>query len=767
MRYILIVSVIVLSFVKSLDAQLAIGQWRTHLPYYYGTSVAEVGNLVYCGTQDGLYSYNRTTGDMKTYSKVNGFSGVGVSLVGYNEHAQCLMIIYDDANIDLLKGDEIVNMSDIKDYTIQGAKTIHAVTMKGDSAILSCAFGVVVIDVKNEVVKTDVKFSDNVSFAGVECYDAAFYTADTSYYFATTGGLYRVKANQNIKNLQNWYLLPGVPVGTYNSVVAFGNKVYFNYSHKLTASLDNQDTVYVYNGSAVQYLDMGNTKTLMRMDASNTKLALLFKDELRGYNTLPALTDQISLCFNNGEQAIPGATGNFWVAADYGGFYEVTAALCNYYTPDGPKSRHTYDMHITSDGNIWVAPGAVTQTWANTFNFDGLFYRRDNDWKSVPLSDYGGGTTHWDVITLAVDPNDPGHIIAGSWGMGMYEVTGYSNATGTYGSPFESTGGFPYKIGGVLMDEDGNYWVSNVGNAPLKKRLASGTWIQYSFTSVTGGSVTSSDPVGCLEIDDLNQIWMAVYNKGIIVMDIENPGNRRLLNGTYNYGDLPDLKVRCIRKDLNGEIWIGCENGIRTFSAGQVLPSSNAINAQKIVLKAEDGNNELLLAETVINDIEVDGANRKWIATQGNGVRLVSEDGRTILLSFTAENSPLLSNNVNTIAIDNKTGEVYFGTEKGIISYKSDATIGSDSFGDVYAYPNPVKPEYDGPIVITGMANDALVKITDIAGNLVYETQSLGGQAVWNGKRYDGQRPQTGVYLVFCVNQDASETVITKILFIN
>lgn len=741
---------------------LAIGDWRTHLPYYYGNTVIEVGNLVYCGTDNGLYSFNKAGGELKIYTKVDGFSGVGVECVGFNASAQTLMIVYDDANIDLLKGDEIVNMSEIRDYPIQGDKTIHAITMKGDSAILSCAFGVVIIDIANEVVKTDVKFSDDVNFAAATCYDATFFNG--RYYFATSQGVYHVGANQNIKNLANWTLIPGLPNGAFNSIVTLGSKVYFSYSKKITSSLDNQDTIYSYDGAVVQYLDMSITKTVQHIEVSNGKMSILYNDELRGYNSVPSMTDQISLCFGGGNEAVAGSNGEFWVAAEYGGFYALIGGNCGYVTLDGPQTDNCYDLHVTNDGNLWVAPGAITQNWNNVFLADGIFYRKDNDWKVVPIGDFGGGTFHWDIHTLAVDPNDPSHIIAGSWGQGLYEVTNYNQATQIYGPPFgTSAGAFPYKIGGVAFDEDGNWWVSNQDVSPLKKKLTTGSWVSYSF----GSLVTSSDPVGIITIDDLNQLWMSVPGKGILVMDTENPGDRRLLNGTYNNGELPNLKVRCITNDKNGEIWIGSEDGIRTFSPSQVLPASNAVNGQKIVIKAEDGNNELLLAETVINDIEVDGANRKWIATQGNGVRLVSEDGRTILLTFTAENSPLLSNNVNTIAIDHTTGEVYFGTDKGIISYRGDATVGGDSFGEVYAFPNPVKPDYDGPIVITGMANDALIKITDIAGNLVFETESLGGQAVWDGKRFDGKRPQTGVYLVFCVNKDASETVITKILFIN
>jgi ligand-binding sensor domain-containing protein len=202
------------------------------------------------------------------------------------------------------------------------------------------------------------------------------------------------------------------------------------------------------------------------------------------------------------------------------------------------------------------------------------------------------------------------------------------------------------------------------------------------------------------------------------------------------------------------------------FSPGQMF-TGQPVNGQRIVITAEDGNNELLLAQTVINDIAVDGANRKWIATQGAGVILVSEDGREVIHRFRAGETPLFSDNVLCVALDPSTGEVYFGTDLGIVSYRGNATEATDSFGDVYVFPNPVRETHDGPVTVAGLARDSDVIITDVAGNLVYRTQAQGGTATWNGRRYDGRRPATGVYLVFCTNEDGSEAMVTKFLYIH
>jgi hypothetical protein len=145
----------------------------------------------------------------------------------------------------------------------------------------------------------------------------------------------------------------------------------------------------------------------------------------------------------------------------------------------------------------------------------------------------------------------------------------------------------------------------------------------------------------------------------------------------------------------------------------------------------------------------------------------VSPDGKKEIYHFTEENSPLFSNNVLTTAVNEKTGEVFFGTDKGIVSFRGEATQGSDDFSQVYVFPNPVREDYEGIITVTGLVEDVNVKFTDISGNLVFETTALGGQAVWDGRNFRGERVHTGVYLIFCTSEDGTKTHVTKLLFIH
>ena len=162
----------------------------------------------------------------------------------------------------------------------------------------------------------------------------------------------------------------------------------------------------------------------------------------------------------------------------------------------------------------------------------------------------------------------------------------------------------------------------------------------------------------------------------------------------------------------------------------------------------------------------VDNGNRKWIGTDGSGVYVLSEDNQEIVHQFNTSNSPLLSDKIYSIEINENTGEVFIGSDKGLVSYKGEATKGKDDYSDVYAYPNPVRPEHRDKVTITGLMDNSIVKITDLNGNLVYQTKSLGGQAIWNCRNTKGVRVASGVYLVLSATEDSKESIVTKIAVI-
>ena len=279
-----------------------------------------------------------------------------------------------------------------------------------------------------------------------------------------------------------------------------------------------------------------------------------------------------------------------------------------------------------------------------------------------------------------------------------------------------------------------------------------------------GKRVTETQDLAKLLIDKNDQKWIQLKNNGLIVFDERRQGIKsRKLTNSENAGNLASNRVYSFAEDLEGEIWIGTDNGVSVFY------DSNSIfqgeNATQVVVTLRRYNSYLLEGQQ-INDIEIDGANRKWFATNNSGVIVTSANGTEEIHHFTTENSPLFSNKVLDIEMNDVTGEVFFATEKGLISMRSESTQGNTDFSEVLVFPNPVKPDYSGPITIKGLITDAVVKITDVSGNLIYETIALGGQAVWDGKSFDGQKAHTGVYLVFCSDQEGTISHVTKLLFV-
>jgi ligand-binding sensor domain-containing protein len=271
--------------------------------------------------------------------------------------------------------------------------------------------------------------------------------------------------------------------------------------------------------------------------------------------------------------------------------------------------------------------------------------------------------------------------------------------------------------------------------------------------------------------DDYGQIWMGgrgnnmvVYNPGQDVLSASDDEFVSLTTASGG-GGLPDLDIWAVAKDKSGDIWVGTDKGIATFYCSGSVTSSNGCDATLIKVN-QGGFIGYLFSTEIVKAIAVDGANRKWIGTT-NGVWLISDDGTKQLLHFTSDNSPLPSNGIVNIAVSSKTGEVFIGTDQGLVSYQGDAILGGETKGTALVYPNPVKADYSGPIAIKGLVDNAYVKITDAAGILVYQGRANGGQMIWDGKGYNGVKVQTGVYVVYADTDLGKEHNVGKIIFIN
>ena len=314
-----------------------------------------------------------------------------------------------------------------------------------------------------------------------------------------------------------------------------------------------------------------------------------------------------------------------------------------------------------------------------------------------------------------------------------------------------------------MIDKGGNLWVNNslVKNG-LKVLKTNGEWTKYSTYETTSNSDRIS--FGKLTIDKNDIKWLASNNAGLLAFSEKTNTFKKITTGE-NTGNLPNNYVTSIAVDKNNQLWIGTTKGLRVLSNVNNFQTDAQLNTKSIII-LEDGLAQELMYEQGISDIVVDGANNKWIGTSDSGIFLVSPDGQKTIYHFTKDNSPLPSNIVNDIAINNTTGEVFIATTKGMISFKGLATKANDNLNNAFVYPNPVRPEYEGTVKISGLIDKANVKITDIEGNLVFETTTSGGTIEWDTTAFGKYKVASGVYMIFISAEDGIETKVKKVMII-
>jgi len=424
--------------------------------------------------------------------------------------------------------------------------------------------------------------------------------------------------------------------------------------------------------------------------------------------------------------------------------------------------------------DLWVAAGGHASNWGKIYNGDGVYSFVDETWESY--NRFNGITafdTISDMVCIAVDPNNTTRAYVGTWQSGVMEFLD-GEVANIYDHSNSSLQKWPagnyVAISGLAFDNNNNLWVANSG-APsmISVKETNGTWTAFAL-----GSGASGTDIGNMIVDNYNQKWVLMradnsllcFSERATISDPTDDKVKILSNAAGN-GSLPGSKILSIAQDLDGELWLGSNEGIGViYSPENVFETGASYDAQRILVEV-GGYTQYLLESESVTAIAVDGANRKWIGTERAGVFLLSPDGTEEILHFTSENSPLYSDFIIDIEINGETGEVFFGTQGGIISYKSTATNPNPTNTDVVAYPNPVREGYSGTIAIKGLVGNADVKITDISGTLIYSTRAEGGQAVWDGRNFDGRKAQTGVYLIFSGDDEGKENLVTKILFIN
>ncbi|HKJ43253.1 MAG TPA: T9SS type A sorting domain-containing protein [Sunxiuqinia sp.] len=775
-------SLILFLFSVKLFAQAAVGDWTDYLSYASAEKVIQADGKIFCITTGGLFTYDTSDNSLQKLNQINGLSDVNPTILGYGKEADVVLVAYANSNLDLITKDNIYNVSAIKRKQIQGDKRIYNILVVGQTAYLSCGFGIVAVNLEKHEIKDTYYIGDNGS--PVVVLDMAF---DGTYlYAATTQGIYKADINaENLQDFHNWVKDETIPHadGQFDQLEVFNGKLLASYYYqtlKTDGTKEDHSELYVLDNGWKRF-DM-NVAYLRGMQIYNNLLLVSRGYELHVFDASEQMVDKIrSYNLNdsrdyilNIEDAIIGSDGAYWLADSNNGLIRVADGGDELLIPEGPPNDKIFSM-VANGNDLWVAAGGYNDAWGPIYNWAQASRYRAGSWDEISNRTIEGLQGIHDLVNIAIDPRDPDHMFAGTWGEGIFEFQGdqlvnhFTHKNASLQSVPAKDSSTIVRIGGMAFDSDYNLYVTNsIVGKPLSVMHPDGTWESFKLNGIT-----ADDNVGNIVVGDNGDQWIVVpRGNDLYVRKADGSEGRHLKVVSYfNNGEkeqfTPMDDVFSIAVDLDGAIWVGTSQGVTVyFSPGEIWDNSS-FYANQPGVDLNDGIYHPLLAKEKITAIAVDGANRKWIGTANSGVYLISADGQHELQNFNESNSPLLSNSVNSIAINDNNGEVFFGTTDGIISYRGQAIKGKNAYDDVYAFPNPVREDYHGDIVITGLVANTDVRITDIAGNLVYKTKSLGGQAVWDGNNLNGHRVSTGVYMVFGNDKLGDQTFTTKILFIH
>jgi hypothetical protein len=761
--------------VAQTDNPVAMGKWRTHLAYNSVTKITQSSTSIYAVSDGALFSVGKEDKDIQVFSKISGLNDVNIIKIEYDEANDQLLIVYENGNIDLMHEVGVHNISDLFNKQMSSSKTINEVYFKGNFAYLSCDFGIMVLNLlKKEISDTYFIGPDasEIKVLSTTIHDNIIYA------LAEDKILQADANNRNLVNYEYWHQSDGLPgSGKFQKIFTFAGKLLLLRDNKLYKREDNNTWSNLLSAISIRTLNVSDEKILVGNGTNNTYV--------------------LNESFEMSTIEIPGSSDIeydkkndlYWSAGGESGvisykFQADTNPTVEYYKPNGPAQNIPWSMTFAGE-KLFVVNGG---RWSSEYRRSGkIMIYENSSWKVIDESHIKPFTrsSALDFMNIAVDPQDDKHFFVTSYGTGLYEFRDdefykwHNHNNSTLNSIFPGQGSeYSYiRLDGAIFDENNNLWVANTSSSsPIKILNNEGEWLQLNYSEAT------LPTLGHILISNQNpnQKWvLSVRSKpGIFIWDDNNTltnesDDKRRFFSQFNDvdnsgGTITPTYFYCIEQDNNGVMWVGTDMGPLLFHN-----PSNAFDpgytCSRVKIPRNDGTDlaDYLLQNEKIKAIVIDGANRKWLGTEGSGLYLMSENGLETIHHFTSANSPLLSDNIMSLALNPVSGELFIGTGNGLISYQTDAAESNNIYANVYAYPNPVRENYNGIITIVGLINKTQVKITDLNGNLIYQTVSNGSIATWDGKDFHGRKVNTGIYFAICANEDGTQSTITKIMVIN
>ena len=747
-----------LIILSALNGQSPVGSWSDHLRYNTALNVAVSPDKIYASTGTSLIVFIKEFSELAKLSPVNGLSETGISSIAWSEENECLVVAYKSTNVDLIHKTTVFNIPDILNATV-GKRVINRIRTSGRYAYLSTDFGIIVIDlVKREVKDTwrpGPDSNDN------EIFDIAF---GYNQVFAATnlGVWYADLSNPGLAYFGNWKKMTNVPESRCTLAIFFGNKLYLNFAGQIS----DGDEVYEV-GSTVKLISKTAGVQNRSLDPASGGFTISSPGSVRFFDSGGSLIKTIS-SYGWGIPDISQGiieNGNIWIADKNCGLIKGDKMTdFRNLALTGPASN--YVAHIASlNGKTVICAGGTDNLWNGIGRAFQVSVHENNKFTNI----LSGNAS--DAMRCCIDPADNNHFFISTWGNGLFEyrnniqVNHYNNDNSPLGN--DGAIGRETKISGMAFDKEGNLWITQTGlKGSIKILKPDGRWLIYPLlidAPVLGDIISTSGGQKWINLPDGNGVFILDDNES---PDLFTDDKHLRLMVKDTEGNI--FNVFSISEDLDGNIWIGTDKGpVIYFNTQKIFDPEESAYRIKIPRNDGSGLADFMLGTETITSIAVDGANRKWLGTSGSGSYLLSADGTRVLKSCNSHNSPLFTDSIASVAVDNKTGEVWFGTSGGVISLREAATSGGQKFINVYSFPNPVREDFEGNVTITGLLRDTRVKITDVSGNLVFETVSTGGQASWDLTTFNGNRVTTGVYLVFCASNDGAESCVTKILVIS
>ncbi len=744
MRLTFFVLIFVLDLLKPItpvqaQTDIPVGSWRLHISFNDLNSIALANDRVIAATDAGLMIYDKNDFEINTVTKIDGLSGSIITSIGYDPNRDQIIVAFEDGLINIIDDNKISVISTLATTSaISGSRRINHININNNLAYLSTDFGVVVFDLDQKELKETYRDLSDMGEA-LKIFESV--TFQDSLFLATEKGVLSgaLSGFSNLLDFRNWNRYDeGTLDNSIASITVFNNAIF--------AAINLQGIYKLQSGSWSQ-LGFLQTSEFRKLGSSLSNLVITTTGQVWTSDEVSVIeigTGEVS----NPDEAFQDQEGKIWIADGVNGLLSESGGNVTSTVPNGPSSNKLWRLNYSSD-RIVSNKGGFTSSFQplnRTVNADQFV---NGQWVTLP-------TNINTDITDNAQASNVNYVSSFTFGLERTgpEGTVVFDDTNSPLSKINPTDPF-VPVTSIEVSSDG-LWVANYGSiTPLLLLRSDLSWQSFSFSQPQGRFIRE------LLVDQQDFVWMIVEpsNGGGILVFNKSNDESIYLTTVAGKGGLPSSNVRSLASDRDGQIWAGTDEGVVYFSnPGSVF--STSVDAVRPIFE-----NRFLLRDESVTAIAIDGGNRKWLGTN-NGVWLFDPTGEELIYNFTEDNSPLLSNKIVSIAIDPISGEVFFATDKGLASFRSTATSSSIQFNAVKIFPNPVDAGFTGQVAINGLYTDAIVKITDIGGRLIWQAQANGGTAVWNARQSNGDRVSSGVYLVFATSEDGTERHVGKIAIV-